>query len=435
MGLNIGITNDYLLNSPNVASAVEKYILWAKARQGGSPGLKPSLDLDFARNKSLIDNVTGSNLVTFTRASSGTFVGSDGVLQTAATDVPRFDHNPTTGESLGLLVEEQRTNLLLRSEEFDNGWSIFGLSVTANQETAPNGLLAADLISIAGSGQGIWQFITCTPGLQYTASVYVKLGTLSDANYKIAVRDDTAGVFIASDITPTQTPSSTGWTRISYTVTAPAGCTTLRFYPFRNTTNVTGTMYLWGAQLEAGAFPTSYIPTTTATVTRSADVTSISGSNFSSWYRQDEGTVFTEAQTVELASSTKGLYGIGDSSLSFANRTKIDATFSVGLAGRATFSVNVNGSGQASLTNLYTQLPRVFAKIANSYKENDFGASTNGLAAVTDNSGQIPVVTSLSVGSLNSSWSGGASFLNGTIRRLTYWPARLPNSTLQTLTQ
>jgi hypothetical protein len=201
-------------------------------------GNRPSLDLRFADNKSLVDATTGSNLVDFTRASSGTYVDSEGVIRTAT------------------------TNLLLRSEEFETTWGTFGLSVTANQETAPNGALTADLISINGSGQGIWQPVTSAPGVQYTFSVYVKLGTMSAANYKIAVRDDTAGVFIASDVEPTQAPSSNGWTRISYTATAPAGCTTIRFYAFRNTANVTGTIYLWGAQLEQSTTVGEYIPTT-----------------------------------------------------------------------------------------------------------------------------------------------------------------------------
>ena len=65
----------------------------------------PTLDLDFAANKSLIDSVSGNNLITFSRASTGTFVGSNGLVQTAASGVARFDHNPATGESLGLLVE------------------------------------------------------------------------------------------------------------------------------------------------------------------------------------------------------------------------------------------------------------------------------------------------------------------------------------------
>ena len=59
--------------------------------------------------------------------------------------------------------------------------------------------------------------------------------------------------------------------------------------------NGTSGIYLWGAQLEEGAFPSSYIPTTTAAATRSADVASITGTAFSGWYRQDEGTFYGEA--------------------------------------------------------------------------------------------------------------------------------------------
>ena len=107
--------------------------LWRRARA------VPSLDLRFADNKSLVDAVTGASLVTFTRASSGTFVDSAGVIQTASTNVPRFDHNPTTGESLGLLAEEQRANLLLRSEEFDNAsWTKTRSSISADSTIAPN---------------------------------------------------------------------------------------------------------------------------------------------------------------------------------------------------------------------------------------------------------------------------------------------------------
>ena len=70
------------------------------------PTVRPTLNLDFANTKTLDPRVT------FTRASTGTFVGSNGLIQTAASNIPRFDHNPTTGESLGLLVEEARTNSL-----------------------------------------------------------------------------------------------------------------------------------------------------------------------------------------------------------------------------------------------------------------------------------------------------------------------------------
>jgi hypothetical protein len=76
---------------------------------------KPSLLLDFARNKSLVDRISGNNLITFTRSSVGTYVDENGLIKYAAADEARFDHNPTTGESLGLLIEEQRSNSVLYS--------------------------------------------------------------------------------------------------------------------------------------------------------------------------------------------------------------------------------------------------------------------------------------------------------------------------------
>ena len=84
------------------------------------PTVRPTLNLDFAKTKVLDPRIT------YTRASTATFVGSNGLIQTAASGAARFDHNPTTGESLGLLVEEARTNRVTYSEQFDNaGWAEF----------------------------------------------------------------------------------------------------------------------------------------------------------------------------------------------------------------------------------------------------------------------------------------------------------------------
>jgi hypothetical protein len=76
----------------------------------------PTLDLRFASSKNLNDYVSGQNLITYTRAGNATFFDANGTIQTAGANTPRFDHNPATGESLGLLIEEARTNLLLNSE-------------------------------------------------------------------------------------------------------------------------------------------------------------------------------------------------------------------------------------------------------------------------------------------------------------------------------
>ena len=357
MAFFTGITTSYLLNTPNVASAVQKYVLWAKARSAGNLGLKPSLDLDFAGNKNLVDNVTGASLVTFTRASNGTYTDSAGVLQTAATDVPRFDHNPTTGESLGLLVEEARTNLLLNSATL----STQSVTVAA----------AANTLSFYGTGT-----VTLT------------------------------GVSTAGPLVGTGANN-----RVSLTFTPTVGVLIL---------TVSGSVT--NAQLEAGAFPTSYIPTTATTATRSADVASITGSAFSSWYRQDEGTMFADAN-----SPTASTHFTCDDGTVNTNRVVLYYQSATDLR---LFIASAGATSCNIVAGAITSNSR--ALMVGAYKLNDFAASVNGLTPVLDALGNTP--TGVNRARIGRS-SGDGAYLNGCIRRLTYWPTRLANSTLQTLAQ
>jgi hypothetical protein len=144
-----------------IGAPVFRYVLtpgWAGDSLARAAQAVPSLDLNFAVTKNV------GPLVSFTRASSATYI----------------DHDPTTGESLGLLVEEQRTNLVVRSEEFDNaGWGRSGATlptVTANTSVAPDGTTTADLWTRAITGSN---FISQAPAkaasaIQYTFSVFVK---------------------------------------------------------------------------------------------------------------------------------------------------------------------------------------------------------------------------------------------------------------------
>jgi hypothetical protein len=235
--------------------------LWTAARA------VPSLDLRFAENKSLVDAITGAQLVTFTRASSGTFVDSAGVLQTAVTDVPRFDHNPTTGESLGLLVEEARTNLLLRSEEFDNAaWTPPSsiASVTANAGTAPNGTTTAELIAgVSAAADQIYQTVTVANTTAYTLSYFIKsvdttstrIGIFSPPSTWLAYVDITwtagvpsTGSTSGSPTNITYTNFGDGWYRCSFTATTATTSYQIHFHPDR--TNNQKSALLWGAQLE-----------------------------------------------------------------------------------------------------------------------------------------------------------------------------------------
>ena len=398
-------------------------------------GSRPSLDLRFAENKSLVDATTGASLVTFTRASSGTYVGSDGLIKTAATNEARFDHNPTTGESLGLLVEEQRTNLFLQSNGFDTTWANTSSTEAASAGTAPDGTNTAWLLTdnAANSNHNIFQLITWAPAT-YTFSVYAKYSTHQWIGVRIggtffgswdiqngAVGSATAGASISMKSLPN------GWYRLVLTATVSTSFPSNLIISLNNADATTLTTYtgtgtavlLWGSQLEAGAFPTSYIPTTTATVTRSADVASITGANFSSWYRQDEGTVFAEAGSPgnnnTIAALTDG---------SATNRILLDH----GNNSRRIL-VTVSGVAQASVNVSYVY--GVIAKSVGVYKLDNFQLCLSGTLGTPDTSGTVPTATQLNIGSNGL----GQTQLGSTIKRLTYWPERLSNSTLQALTQ
>lgn len=407
--------------------------LWAAARA------VPSLDLRFAENKSLVDATTGQNLVTFTRASSGRYVDSDGLIKTATTNAPRFDHNPTTGESLGLLVEEQRTNLLLYSA-CDSNWPTGGFgTATYNLELSALGLFSG--VQIASAGQN-WHSIYRT-GISLTAStvyaftLFYRAGT--SGRVRLTFRNNTtatetvvnglvgnlsvSAAFAGSATITSQYLCSDGLTYVVAGTYTPNNTSADHWYRIGPDSTTNGqTVIALGGQLEAGAFPTSYIPTTTATATRSADVASITGSNFSSWYRQDEGTVFASSLSYGATNSNRRIAFATDGTTSnrfgFLYNSSNAPQLVVASAGVITAnpSVALTGANYA---------------IAAAYKLDDYRISAAGSNVSADTSGALPVgISQLSIGSQINSEP-----INGTIRRLTYWPQRLPDSTLQQITQ
>ena len=321
-------------------------LLWKNARA------VPSLDLDFAGTKNLKDGISSRDLITFTRASSGTYVGSDGLIKTATTNEPRFDHNPTTGESLGLLVEEARTNLLLNSATL----STQSVTVAA----------AANTLSFYGTGT-----VTLT------------------------------GVSTAGPLVGTGTNN-----RVSLTFTPTVGVLVL---------TVSGSVT--NAQLEAGAFATSYIPTTTATVTRAADVASITGSNFSSFYNQTEGTVFSDSSILRSQIKTQMVWLTAGGTLDTSLRQPLGTANQFRAMINGTFTA-ANGTG--------TNITDGATKAAVAY------SGVQGRLQVADASSDVTAAGSSDATTMHI---GGSTLLNGTIKRLTYWPVRLPNTSLQAITQ
>jgi hypothetical protein len=186
--------------------------------------------------------------------------------------------------------------------------------------------------------------------------------------------------------------------------------------------------FFWGYQVEAGAFPTSYIPTTTAQVTRSADAASMTGANFSSWFNNSEGSIYSEVAVRIPQSITIYPYNFISSS-GQADYIPLRITASNGVANARVAS----GGSVVSDLSMGTFANNVFRKTAQAYKFNDYAASSNGGAAVTNNSAIVPLnLSRFFIGSFDSTNNVGC---NGHIRKIAYYPSRLANAELQALTQ
>ena len=350
---------------------------------------------------------------------------------------PRFDHNPTTGESLGLLGEEARTNLLVRSEEFDNAsWTQNGATVTPNASQSPAEGTTADLVAVSSSGGSksiLCNIASLTVASNYTLSFYAKAGASSTVAagllsttflglYNFTLTGAGSVSAAVAGVSAAITLVGNGWYRCQLTVTTTSVGATLLIYPNSTSNSIGDSIYLWGAQLEAGTFPTSYIPTTTATVTRAADVASITGSNFSSWYRQDEGTMFARASS-PVASS---IFAVDDGS---AGNRIISSFLNTTTSPR--LRVVTGGSDQANFSPGSITAGAVFSQ-ASVYKTNDFATALDGGTAAVDTSGIVP--TGMTTARIGANVAG-ITIINGHIRRLTYWPTRLGNEVLQRITQ
>ena len=368
------------------------------------------------------------------------------VLQTAASGVPRFEHNPVTGESLGLEIEEQRTNLLTYSEQFDNAtWAKGNGAVTSNTATSPDGTTTADnfITSAATSGTFVQQSFTSL-AQAYTASFYVKPNGVQFIQLLWAGTQSTniANFDIINGVVGTTTATSSsitsvgnGWYRVTIVSTLAAAAGAINVYCVPALTSARATnyqgngfsgIYIWGAQLEAGAFPTSYIPTVASQVTRAADSAVMTGANFSSWYRQSEGTLYSEAAVASVASTTQ--QNIWSLFTDNSNNTRL--WLWEGAPSTLRFSSFNSGAQQWDLITSGMSA-NTFFKNAGVYKTNDFAMSTNAGTVQTDTSGLIARgFTGINIGSQN----GSIGFMNGTIRKITYYPQRLSNAELVEMT-
>lgn len=395
----------------------------------------PTLDLDFTSG--VLDS-----RITFTRAAgAATYFDSAGVLQNAGTNVARFDYDPVTLAPGGLLIEEARTNTYLQSGNLAVGapWTVTGATATTGT-AAPDGTTNAAFIKEDGgnSTHQIIQANTFSSGVTYAWSIFAKAGTrhiISANGMGLAGASLTPqwDVGAGTDITTGSNANFThgiqamgnGWYRCWFTwLTANTTAATIFMCAAANGTSYQGDnasgLYLWGAVMEAGAFATSYIPTTGATATRAADVAQIASIASAAWFNAAQGTIAADFDFLKTVSSVVG-FSDGSTVNMFFCRDEGSVQVTVASSG---LSVAMAGILTSPLLN----------RIAGSYQSGTFSGCLNGGAVAINNAlsaGPFLWTTRLALGA--SPWALDGQIC-GHLRRVRYWNSALPGTQMQQIT-
>lgn len=389
----------------------------------------PRLALDFTTG--ILDS-----RVTITRSlNTATRVNNSGLIELVNADLPRFDYSPVTlGLPLGLLIEETRINLLSYSQAF-NDVSYTKGAISVNQNiTGLDGVTntAATITASAGTGSHWFYKSFTATAVPYTQSVYAKAGTTNWLGISFGGGADADGAFFnlttgvvgltAFNSTATIRDAGNGWYRCTVTRTLGAGTYFGALEVHTNNNQILGwnavgteTICLFGLQMEAGAFATSYIPTTSTSLTRNADQAAMTGTNFSSWYNATEGTFYSEF--TPIATTAAG----GGTILMTTDGTKNGYGFYKGSSSSSLSTiVGSNSSVIGSITVGNTQ------KAILGYNSTNIrsGLNRNGLFTTATAS-----VGSLSALYLGRSWYAG-DFMSGHIRKTSYWPQKLTDAEL-----
>jgi hypothetical protein len=369
----------------------------------------------------------GTGDLTFSRAGAlplfnATRVNSDGLIEEVLSNVPRLNYPMIDGVVSGcpsLLLEPERTNQLTFSEQFDNAaWTKTNSTITANAETAPDGTLTAETMTIADGTSYIQQVTTLGAGT-YTISCYVKVISTTTAGamrFNLVVDGSVTNLFF--------TPTS-DWQRFEATFTATIGVTTFRIREAAG--GFVGTIAIWGAQLEAGSYATSYIPTVASTVTRVADVVSKTG--LSSYINSQQGVLFFESKALANSGNFRAI-SLSDGTAFGGTTDAIEIQYS-STNDRILLKVTLNGSVIINIPYIITALQ--YNKFAfkwsnvgcaffiNGVKQNDYAAINFDVSSLTD--------LSFSLGNLISN-----RFI-GKVKNLQVYPTALSDAQLIALTQ
>jgi len=360
----------------------------------------------------------GNGDMTVVRNTSATRDNSSGLVELVGNNVPRLEYE-ASGSCPTILLEPQRTNLALYSEQFENSLWVKVGSATISQNTtiSPDGTLDADTLSnadgLAWSSGNVLQGAFPTLALTtYTFSIYVK--SLGSTTFSIGLRNQSTGIIVSSNIVPTS-----NWQRISVTQT-----TTVNTSIGLLIGNTNGNVAIWGAQLEVGAYITSYIPTTTTALTRNADV--ISKTGISDLIGQTEGTIYAEIKVNKLiGTASRYIFHISDGTVNNRIYIAFSGSSSNVLRGR----IFNGGTLQCSIDTSTITTTGTY-KLALAYKNNDIVFYVNGVQIGVDTSATIPTCSIVDIGHNYA----GASQLSDGISNANIFKTRLTNTELQSLT-
>jgi hypothetical protein len=376
---------------------------------------------------------------------------------TTLTYAPRFDYDPVTLAAKGLLVEESRTNLLTWSETFSAATWGYGTNTNATpvSSIAPNG--SATVLKIYGSSGLVpgglnGASVKAASAITYTGSVYAKpdgYGWMQIALYDGASTGNRYWYNIRTGVLGSTAPIGAGFTAVSAdidpagngyyrcTLTATSNTTTqinIYFYPTDSdgvTTagnSAASGIDIWGAQLEEGASATSYISTTTSQVTRAADVASVN--TMSPWYSAAVGTLYVEFMPNALSPVSGNARIVELNNGTILNRALLYGTPPPSSNSTA-FQVRDAGVDQTALSFINTYVVGATIKTAAAMKANDFAFTVNGASPSVDVTGTLPTFSEFNISAVRS---GTNEPLNGWLRRITYYPQRLSNAQLQSIT-
>ncbi len=415
------------------------------------PTIKPSLNLICAKSKSLDPRVQ------FSRASAATCIGPTGYVEDVGTNQPRFDHDPVTGESLGILVENGRTNIWHNSDikqghstSWQYGsWNNSTYTVSTGTQLLPDGS-TGNCISIAkaasGGGAADWHQGSANSGYvngkRYCVSIWGKGSGTIYLNGQGGIGSAASNAWQII-----QTNSANGGTSTTFNLTSDwkrhwaildtHASDSLGYIYFNSTGMAAGTTaYYWGGQVEemsnraSSVFggPSSFIRTVGANVTRQTDQLTIPQKELDTFFNWEEGTFVAEASRTKQGTIANAVLAMNNGGNGYADMYVLyEAYDNNGPVGR----VYVGGTGTFGPTHTVASDFDTFNTVAFGYKTDDCASSVNGDTPKTDNSVVLPDKANITMMKIMRGYQDNTNV--GRLKYLRYYPKKLSNAAIQLL--